>query len=118
MAAANARASWRGATYDEMVAAWGQPATALNDGVSYTYTWTYAEVPHGPSSGVGIGVGMGSGRRGSGVGVGIGGSFPIGGPPPAPARCDRTVVFREGRVADESWSGPDELCAKFKKPGT
>lgn len=112
--AAKARASWRGATYDEVAKAWGPPRTAVNDGTNYTYTWISEEPPR--SSGASVGFGVGRAGPHSGVGVGFG--FPIGGaqPPVAGDRCTRTVVFRDGRVVDESWNGPDEYCQNFRKP--
>lgn len=108
---AAARESWRGASYDEVVAAWGAPVTSAKDGAQETYTWVSMDhVARGAGPGVGIGIGVGSGR---GIGVGVGGViFGAGG---EQARCDRTLVFREGRVADETWNGPAEYCQRFAR---
>jgi hypothetical protein len=46
-----------------------------------------------------------------GVGVGVGGS--IFGPSGELARCERTLVFKQGRVVGEDWKGDDELCRRF-----
>src|SRR5690349_24398965 len=83
-----ARASWQGATYEDVLRAWGARArsTTTTDG-RYWYTWvteSYAQ----PSSSVGIGIGgMRIGGGGS-TGVGVGMSTPVGQPEPA-ARCER-----------------------------
>jgi hypothetical protein len=47
-----AKASWRGATYDEVVAAWGQPAnhTTLKEGLQ-GYTWISQSAGYGTSVG-------------------------------------------------------------------
>lgn len=110
---AAARESWRGASYDEVVAAWGAPATSAKDGAQETHTWvSMDQLARGAGSGVGIGIGVGSGR-GVGVGVGVGGA--IFGPAGEPVRCDRTLVFREGRVAEETWNGPADYCKRFAR---
>lgn len=116
-----ARESWSGATYDDFVRAWGAPARSgkLTDGAE-VHTWVSDSGPAYRSSGASIGFGgfRGSGG-GSGVGVGVG--IPIGGSsaPAAPARCERTLTFRDGRLVEQSWIGPDEVCAEFAraKPG-
>ena len=48
-------------------------------------------------------------RAGGGVGVGAG--FPFGQPPPV--RCERTLIFRDGRVSEQTWTGAPEYCASF-----
>jgi len=110
-----ARDSWQGATYEEVLRAWGAPArsTTTTDG-RYWYTWETVAVAQ-PSSSVGIGIGgmrIGGGGA-SGVGVGVG--MPVGSPP-APERCERTLIFENGRVVDQSWQGPPSMCAEFKRP--
>ena len=110
-----ANESWQGATYEDLLHAWGAPArsTTTADG-RYWYTWvteSYAQ----PSSSVGIGVGGfrigGGGGTSAGVGVGV----PVGSPQP-PARCERTMVFQDGRVVDQFWQGPPSMCADLKRP--
>ena len=114
-----AKESWSGATYDEMVRAWGPPVRSgkLADGAE-VHTWVAEGAPtyrSGPS--VGIGVGGFGGRGGSGVGVGVGTSFPIGqGSVSPPARCERTLTFRDGRLVEQSWIGPDEICSEYTRP--
>lgn len=83
---AGGRTSWHGATLEEVIAAWGPPARSAKD----SHDWLS--------------------RRGGG-GAGAGGMiFDASG---APARCDRTLLFREGRVVVESWSGDPAFCATF-----
>jgi hypothetical protein len=105
------KVTWAGVTYDEVVARWGQPAyyTTLSDG-DHVYTWVSENVePRGtlyPSlsffggSGGGIGVG-------TGVAVGPGGGEIV--------RCSRTLVFRDGRVADQTWQGNPVFCDSFRR---
>jgi len=120
-----ARESWVGATYDEAVRAWGAPVRSakLADGTD-VHTWVAEGGPtyrSGASVGFGIGgIGFGGGGRAS-TGVGVGASIPIGeGTPVAPARCERTLSFRDGRLVEQSWIGADEVCSTFgreaKKP--
>ena len=110
-----ARDSWNGSTYDEVVRAWGPPARGgkLADGAE-VHTWWSETGPSyrsGPSVGVGVG---GFGGRGS---VGVGASFPIGqGSGSPPARCERTLTFRDGRLVEQSWIGPDEICSEYARP--
>jgi hypothetical protein len=111
-----ARESWVGATYDETVKAWGAPARSakLADG-SDVHTWVAEGGPtyrSGASVGFGIGgIGFGGGGR---TGVGVGASVPIGeGSPTPPARCERTMTFRDGRLVEQSWIGADEVCSTF-----
>lgn len=86
------------------------------------HTWVSDAGPTyrgGSSVGFGIG-GVSGGHRGGGVGVGVGASMPIGqGTAGPPARCERTLTFREGRLVEQSWIGPDEVCADYarSKPG-
>ena len=113
-----ARESWLGATYDDAVRAWGPPAKSakLADGAE-VHTWVSESGPSyrsGPSVGFGIGGFGGGGGRATGVGVGA--SFPIGqGSAAPPARCERTWTFRDGRLAEQSWIGPDELCSAYTR---
>jgi len=110
-----ARDSWQGASYEDVLRVWGAPArsTTTADG-RYWYTWvteSYAQ----PSSSVGIGVGGVRIGGGGATGVGVGVGMPVGSPEP-PARCERTLVFDQGRVVDQSWVGPPSMCADFKRP--
>jgi hypothetical protein len=114
-----ARESWAGASYDQVVRAWGPPGRSgkLADGTE-VHTWMSEGGPtyrSGPS--VGFGVGGIGGSRGSGVGVGVGASIPIGqGSVTPPARCERTLSFRDGRLVEQAWIGPDEICAEYSRP--
>jgi len=81
------------------VLAWGAPgrSTTLADNRE-AHTWVSQEPPTyrgGPS--VGVGVFGGSG--------GSGGS----------ESCERTLVFSERRVVEQTWTGPAGYCARFKK---
>lgn len=107
----DAKASWFGATYDEVVLRWGTPQRSTQlAGNRYAYTWSSEEVvPRGalwPS----IGIFGGSGGVGIGTGVTVGG---LGGG--ELTRCERTLIFRDGRVAEQIWHGPPDYCAKFRR---
>ena len=110
-----AKSSWQGATYEEVLRAWGAPArsTTTTDG-RYWYTWASQAVAQpGPSVGVGLGGFRFGGGSATGVGVGVG--VPVGSPP-APEQCERTLVFDAGRVVEQHWNGPPSMCADFKHP--
>ena len=108
-----ARQSWEGASYEDVVARWGPPARSTKaEEATETHTWVSQEVPvrpYGPS--VGVGVFGGSGGRG-GVGVGVG--FPIGATV-NPATCERTLTFKEGRLVEQHWTGDPAYCRYFKR---
>jgi hypothetical protein len=106
-----AKESWSGASYEDAVRAWGPPARSgkLSDGAE-VHTWVSEGAPS-YRSGPWIGIG-GFGGSGHG-GVGVGASFPIGGGTEPPARCERTLTFRDGRLVEQSWIGPDDVCASF-----
>ena len=109
-----ARESWAGANYDDVVRAWGAPARSgkLADGAE-VHTWV-SEAGPTYRSGPSVGIGGFGGSRGGGVGVGVG--FPIGqGSVTPPARCERTLTFRDGRLVEQSWIGPDEICAEYSR---
>jgi hypothetical protein len=109
-----AKSSWQGATYEEVLRVWGAPArsTTTTDG-RYWYTWV-TESHAQPSSSVGVGLGGFRIGGGGGVGVGIGMGVPVGSPEP-PARCERTLVFQDGLVVDQYWTGPPSMCADLKR---
>lgn len=85
---AAARESWRGATYDQVVMAWGTPSQSSVD----SHTWLSDD----------------SAPR-------VQGSGGVGGMIYAAARCDRTLAFRDGRVVDERWAGDAEYCKRFAR---
>ena len=108
----NAKSTWHGATYDEVVTRWGVPArqTSLSDG-SQVYSWVSEGGGGGGYSG-GSSVGISGGSRGVGVGVGIGLPLPgMGGGPPQV--CDRSLTFKNGRVVDQIWQGSPNYCSIF-----
>jgi hypothetical protein len=109
-----AEESWFGASYEDVLRAWGAPhrSTKTPDGRDW-HTWVVESYAQGGSS-VGVGVGGGRVGGGRGVGVGIGMGFPIGSPPP-PERCERTLIFVDNRVAEQHWNGPPSLCAPLKR---
>jgi hypothetical protein len=102
---------WNGASYDEVVRAWGTPArsTKLSDG-SNVYTWVSEGVGTRGRVSPSVGIGVSSG---GGVGIGTGVMFGSSGG--EPVRCERTLIFREGRVAEQNWQGPAEYCGTFKR---
>jgi len=111
-----AQDSWQGASYEDVLRAWGAPtrSTKTSDGRDW-HTWVTESYPQpGPSVGLGVGGVRIGGGGATGVGVGVG--MPVGSPEP-PARCERTFVFVDGRVVDQSWVGPPSMCADLKRPG-
>ena len=109
-----AKNSWQGATYEDVLRVWGAPAasTQTNDG-RYWYTWI-TQGSAQPSSSVGFSIGGMRMGGGGATGVGVGTSMPIGSPPP-PESCQRTLIFENGVVVDQSWQGPPSMCADFKR---
>ena len=110
-----AKNSWQGATYEEVLRTWGAPArsTKTSDGRDW-HTWVTESYPQ-PSSSVGVGVGGFRIGGSGGVGVGVGAGVPVGSPEP-PARCERTLVFENGRTIEQYWVGPPSMCAELKRP--
>jgi hypothetical protein len=108
---AGPESGWAGATYDDVVRAWGTPArsTKLSDG-SNVYTWVSEGAGTRGRVSPSIGVGISSG---GGVGIGTGVMFGSSGG--EPVRCERTMIFREGRVAEQNWQGPAEYCGSFRR---
>jgi hypothetical protein len=47
------------------------------------------------------------------VGIGTGVMFRSGGG--EPVRCERTLIFKDGRVEEQTWQGPDEYCRDFRR---
>jgi len=91
-----ARESWRGATYEQVVAAWGPPARSAKD----SHTWLSED--RAP-------------REVKRSGDGVGGVL-FGAPEGTAARCERTLAFRDGRVREASWTGNPEFCKRFALP--
>jgi hypothetical protein len=106
-----ARTSWQGATYDEVVSSWGTPvrSTKMSDGRD-VYTWTSETVTSHPSFFPSLGLFGGSGGVGFGTGVTMGGGG--GG---ELSRCERTLIFQNGRVVEQNWQGPSDYCGSFKR---
>jgi len=105
----DAKNSWQGARQDEVVLQWGAPSrqTTLSDG-RQAHTWV-AEGATGGSSPVSIGVFGGS------SGSGAGGIFGLGMGSTEPQRCERTLVFDNQRVVEQTWLGQPSFCSTFKK---
>ena len=100
-----AKQSWQGATYDEVVARWGQPAGQSEpaNGMQ-TYDWVSEHYSGGSS------VGAYGGSGGSGVGI----SMPLPGFGGGPTgRCQRSMSFKDGRVVDQLWQGTTNYCSIF-----
>jgi hypothetical protein len=112
---AKVRALWYDATYDEVAARWGKPLASSKDADgSEMHLWR-SEAPSSSGSSVGVGFGMFGGGGGNvGIGVGTGTSVPVG-PAPAPLVCERKMTFRDGRVADQEWTGDPRYCETFKR---
>jgi hypothetical protein len=105
-----AKTSWQNARYDEVVLAWGAPtrSTRLSDGRD-AHTWVSESTVSRPGIFPSIGVFGGSGGSGVGAGVTLG-----GGGGADLVRCERTLVFRDGRVVEQTWSGSEEACGRFR----
>jgi len=105
----DAKRSWQGASYEDVVSRWGTPVrdATLSDG-SNAYTW----VSEGTSGMFPATIGVFGGSGGAGVGAVIGLPGMGGG---EPQRCERTLVFRNGRVAEQTWLGPRGFCSTFRK---
>jgi hypothetical protein len=105
-----ARDTWKGSTYDDVVARWGVPArsTRLGDGRD-AYTWVSETFASRGALFPSIGIFGGSGGVGVGTGVTVG---PGGG---ELQRCERTLIFQNARVVDQTWTGPADYCASFRK---
>ena len=106
-----ARSSWEGATYDDVVRSWGAPArsTKMTDGRD-VYTWVSETVTSRPAFFPSLGLFGGSGGVGFGTGVtmGSGGGGEL-------SRCERTLIFSNGRVSEQTWNGPADYCGSFRR---
>jgi hypothetical protein len=110
------RASWYGASFEEVRAAWGTPSRTekLPDGAE-VHTWVN-ESPSSSGSSVGVGFGIFRGGGNVGVGVGTGVSVPVGERGPN-NRCERRMTFRDGQVFDVEWLGqPARACSGYQRP--
>ena len=109
-----ARDTWKGTTYDDVVARWGVPArsTKLTDGRD-AYTWVSETFASRPAFYPSIGIFGGSGGGGVGIGTGVG----IGGAGGGELqRCERTLIFQNARVVDQTWTGTERItAASFRK---
>jgi hypothetical protein len=105
------RNAWLGAGYEEVVSRWGTPvrSASFNDG-RLIYTWFSAGTATRGSLWPSIGVSAGSG---SGVGIGVG--VTAGPSHETYVTCERTLIFQEGRVVDQSWLGSTDYCATFRR---
>jgi hypothetical protein len=104
-----AKTTWQGSTYDEVVALWGVPSrqTTLSDGAE-VYSWASDRGGGGYPASVGVFGGSG--------GSGVGASFPLPGMGGGEyQRCERTLTFRRGRVAEQLWQGHPGFCSTFTK---
>ncbi|HEX7052772.1 MAG TPA: hypothetical protein VF211_02415 [Burkholderiales bacterium] len=109
-----AKETWQGASYDDAVRAWGEPVRSakLPDGRE-SHTWVSEQRRARGSFYPSIGVGVGGGSGNVGVGVGIGGIYaPVG---EDVQRCERTLVFSDGRVVDQTWTGNESYCATLRR---
>ncbi len=102
-----ARDSWDGAAYDEVVLRWGTPARSakLSDGRD-VYTWVSDSVGSRGSSSVGFGIG---GGRGGGVGIGTGIMF---GPGASTSRTGRGRRSTAGASAGRPARVPEAMPAR------
>src|SRR5262245_59931192 len=96
-----ARDSWNGAAYDDVVSRWGATHRhqTFPDGAQ-VYTWE-SESKRGPSPGYSSVAALG---RSS-----------VGALPQQMVRCNRTLIFRYGRVVEQTWQGEPEFCERFRR---
>jgi hypothetical protein len=107
-----AKRSWDGAKYEDVVLAWGAPARSTElAGGREAHTWLSESTVSRPSVYPSIGIFGGSGRSGVGAGAGV----TLGGGGAHLVRCERTLVFQDGRVVEQSWSGPAQACRGFER---
>ena len=106
-----ARSSWHGASYDDVVRSWGAPmrSTRMTDWRD-VYTWVSETVAprHAFFPSLGIFGGSGGVGFGTGVTMGAGGGGEL-------TRCERTMIFQGGRVVEQTWNGPSDFCASFRR---
>jgi hypothetical protein len=109
----SARGSWQDATYDDVVARWGTPvrSTKMTDGRD-VYTWV-SESATGSRSVLFPSLGIFGGSGGIGFGTGV--TMGAGGIGGEMVRCERTLIFQNGRVADQTWQGPPDYCTSFRR---
>jgi hypothetical protein len=107
----NARNSWHGARYDDVVSRWGAPTreATLTDGRKAS-TWV-AEGGYGGSP-ASVGVFGGSGGGGIGVSIGLPG---MGMGSSEPQRCERTLIFKGDVVFEQTWLGQPAFCSQFRR---
>lgn len=107
-----AKKSWYGARYEDVVSRWGTPVrhTTFSDG-RFVYTWESESSASGGTLFPSISVFGGSG--GVGVGVGTGAIFGSGGY--ERVRCERTLIFKDGRVVEQTWQGQAAFCSTFRR---
>ena len=112
---AEVRQPWYGATYDEVAAVWGKPLASSKDADgSEMHVWR-SEAPSSSGSSIGMGFGVFRGGGNVGIGAGTGVSVPVG-PPPPPLVCERRMIFRDGQVVDQVWTGDQRYCESFRHP--
>lgn len=107
----DAARTWGGAPYDEVAARWGAPtrSTTLEDG-RIVHTWVSEATQRRGTVFPSIGLFGGSGGIG---GVGVGATVGPGGV--GLARCERTLVFRNGRAVEQTWLGDGDYCGSFRR---
>lgn len=96
--------------YEDVVRSWGAPArsTKLSDGRD-ARTWVSETIASHGSFWPSLGIFGGRGGVGFGTGVTMG---PGGG---ELQRCERTLIFQNDRVIEQTWQGPTDYCAGFRR---
>jgi hypothetical protein len=92
------------------VATWGTPvrSTKTTDGRD-VYTWVSESATSRGAFFPSIGIFGGGGNVGFGTGVAMGGGGSEF------LRCERTLFFQSGRVVEQTWQGPTDYCASFRR---
>lgn len=108
--APDVRSGWNGASYDEVVSQWGTPVWSgkLADGRD-AHTWRSETWDRRIGTYPSTGTGMGSGPVGGGteaIFASSGGDRTL---------CERTLIFKDGRVAEQTWNGSAQYCSSFAR---
>ena len=100
----DARNSWQGIPYKDVVQQWGQPASSTKDKEGReSHTW----VSEGQISRLTPSIGFFFGSSG-----GIGGEVTPQAAGPI-RRCERTLIFQDQKVVEQTWQGDDNYCSTF-----
>ncbi len=100
----DARNSWQGISYQDVVQQWGQPTRSGDaENGRKSHTW----VSEGQMSRIVPSIGFFFGSS-----SGIGGEVTPQRTGPL-RRCERTLIFQDEKVVEQTWTGDDNYCSTF-----